>query len=49
MIISEKLYSKTFMAKKIDDNTFEIVEMYDLSHPQCPIVVIDGRIDVVNQ
>lgn len=33
--------------KQIDDNTFEFVEVYDLSHAECPIVLIGGSVEVL--
>lgn len=48
MIISEKLSFKRIINKKIDHNTFEIVDVYALSHPECPIVIINGTIDVID-
>ena len=48
MLISEKPSVKRMITKKIDDNTFEIVDVYDLSHPECPIVIINGTIDLTD-
>lgn len=49
MIISENQYSKRILTKKIDDNTFEFVDLYDISHPECPIVIIGGLIEVLDE
>lgn len=45
--MSENQYCKKIVAKKIDGNTFQFVEIYDLSHPQCPIVVIDWSVEIL--
>jgi len=47
MIISETPYSKRIV-KKINEDTVELVDVYDLSHPECPIVLIGGSAEVLH-
>ena len=49
MKISENPYLKRLITKKIDENTFEVIDVYDISHPECPIVIIDSKREVVDE
>ena len=46
MIISENSYSKKIVTKKVDENLLEVVETIDLTHPECPVVVISSNIEI---
>ena len=41
MIISEKPWSKLVDVKEVEEGVFQVTEVINLSHPECPIVRID--------
>ncbi len=47
--MSDERCSKIMVGKKIDENTFELIEVFDLNHPECPIVVIDGKQEILDE
>lgn len=49
MIINEAPYSRKIVGRKIDKNTFELVELFDVSHPKCPIVLIGATVELLDE